>query len=191
MVLNITSASCDAVCLGVIMLLGMPAASYRGMSMVEARPVALFLSTSLPSLNNAAERASSSLDASNLEVHGSYLHNVARALTFNVWPSGTPNCHIQQIHIDPRCACDANIALIGLMRPTYRLHSVQECLLLCGVSEDRCIDFSFVLWLFGGCVVGLLVVLVVPLLLSFLAMPGLCRFLRITLGTGSLYRLQI
>ena len=57
----------------------------------------------------------------------------------------------------------------------------KECLLLCGVSDDRRIGFSFVRWLFGGCMVGLLVVLFVPLLLSFLAMPGLCRFLRVTL----------
>ena len=57
----------------------------------------------------------------------------------------------------------------------------KECLLLCGVSDDRCIGFSFVCWLFGGCMVGLLVVLFLPLLLSsFLAMPGLYRFLLVT-----------
>ena len=33
---------------------------------------------------------------------------------------------------------------------------------------------------FGGCIVGLFVVLFVPLFLSFLAMPGLCRFLLVT-----------
>ena len=56
----------------------------------------------------------------------------------------------------------------------------KECLLLCGVSDDRYIGFSFVRWLFGGCMVGLLVVLFVPLLLSLSAMPGLCRFLCVT-----------
>ena len=40
---------------------------------------------------------------------------------------------------------------------------------------------SVVRWLFGCGLVGLLVVLVVPLFLSFLAMPGLSRFLRVTL----------
>ena len=50
---------------------------------------------------------------------------------------------------------------------------------LCGVSDDWCIGFSFVYWLFGGCMVALVVVLFVPLL-SFLAMPALCRFLRVT-----------
>ena len=35
-------------------------------------------------------------------------------------------------------------------------------------------------WLFGFGVVGLLVVLIVPLFLSFLAMLGLCCFLRVT-----------
>ena len=37
-----------------------------------------------------------------------------------------------------------------------------ECLLLCDVSDDRCIGFSFVRWLFGGCMVGLLAALFVP-----------------------------
>ena len=40
---------------------------------------------------------------------------------------------------------------------------------------------QFFSWLFGGCMFGLFVVLFVSLLLSFLAMPGLCRFLRVTL----------
>ena len=39
---------------------------------------------------------------------------------------------------------------------------------------------SVVRWLFGSGFVGLLVVLIVPLFLSFLAMPGLCCFLRLT-----------
>ena len=39
---------------------------------------------------------------------------------------------------------------------------------------------SVVRWLFGCSLVGLLVVLFVPLLLSSLAMPGLCCFLRVT-----------
>ena len=41
--------------------------------------------------------------------------------------------------------------------------------------------YSVVRWLFGCGLVGLLVVLIVPLFLSFLAMPGLCCFLRVTL----------
>ena len=56
----------------------------------------------------------------------------------------------------------------------------KDCLLLCSVSYDMCIASSFVRWLFGGCMVGLSAVLFVPLLLSFKAMPGLCRFLRVT-----------
>ena len=39
---------------------------------------------------------------------------------------------------------------------------------MCGVSDDRGTGFSFVRWLFGGCMVGLLVVTSVPLLLSLL-----------------------
>ena len=41
--------------------------------------------------------------------------------------------------------------------------------------------YRVVRWLFGFDVVGLLVVLIVPLFLSFLAMPGLCCFLRVKL----------
>ena len=41
---------------------------------------------------------------------------------------------------------------------------------------------SVVRWLFGCGLVGLLVVLIVPLFLSFLAMPGLCCILRVTHG---------
>ena len=40
---------------------------------------------------------------------------------------------------------------------------------------------SVVCWLFGCGLVGLLVVMIVPLFLSFLATPGLCCFLRVTL----------
>ena len=40
--------------------------------------------------------------------------------------------------------------------------------------------YSDVHWPFGCGLVGFLVVLFVPLLLSFLAMPGLCCFLRAT-----------
>ena len=40
--------------------------------------------------------------------------------------------------------------------------------------------YSVVRRLFGCGLVGLLVVLIVPLFLSFLAMPGLCCFLRVT-----------
>ena len=50
----------------------------------------------------------------------------------------------------------------------------------CAISYDMCIASSFVRWLFGGCMVGLSAVLFVPLLLSFKAIPGLCRFLRVT-----------
>ena len=49
-----------------------------------------------------------------------------------------------------------------------------------GVSDDRAAGFSSDRWLFGGRIVGLLVVLFVPLLLSFLAMPSLSCFLRVT-----------
>ena len=53
---------------------------------------------------------------------------------------------------------------------------------MCGVSDDscRCPGFSFVRWLFGGCMVGLLVVLFLPWLLSFLAMPSLWCCLPVT-----------
>ena len=71
---------------------------------------------------------------------------------------------------------------MGRLRVTVLVRCVlgKKRLLLCGMSDDRGIGFSFVRWLFGVCVVGLLVVLSVPLLLSFLAMPGLCRFLRVS-----------
>ena len=72
---------------------------------------------------------------------------------------------------------------VGRLRVTLFVRCAfvgKECLLLCGVSDDRFIAYNFVCWLFGGCMVGL-VVLFVPLLLSFLAMPGLCRFLGVTL----------
>ena len=49
-----------------------------------------------------------------------------------------------------------------------------------GASDDWCTGYSGVRWLFGCGLVGLLVVLIVPLFLSFLAMPGLCCFLRVT-----------
>ena len=51
---------------------------------------------------------------------------------------------------------------------------------MCGVSDDRCIGFRSVRWLFGGSMVGLLVVLFVPLVLSFFMMPGTCCFLHVT-----------
>ena len=56
-----------------------------------------------------------------------------------------------------------------------------ECWLLCVVR--RMFDAQVcrvVRWLFGFGVVCLLVVLIVPLFLSFLAMPGLCCFIRVT-----------
>ena len=40
-------------------------------------------------------------------------------------------------------------------------------------------------WLFGCGLVGWLVILIVPLFLSFLAMAGLCCFLRVTHSTAS------
>ena len=56
-----------------------------------------------------------------------------------------------------------------------------ECWLLCVVRRMFGAQVCRVVrWLFGFGVVGLLVVLIVPLLLSFLAMPGLCCFLRVT-----------
>ena len=73
---------------------------------------------------------------------------------------------------------------VGSLRVAMRFVLVgKESLLLCGVSDDRCtgLGFSFVLWLFGGCMVGWLVVLFVPWLLSFSAMTGLCCFLHVTL----------
>ena len=68
------------------------------------------------------------------------------------------------------CLCIARFLFVG-----------KECLLLCGVSDDRCTGFSCLRWLFGGCMVGLLVVLLVPLLLSFLAKPGPSRILRVSI----------
>ena len=62
---------------------------------------------------------------------------------------------------------------------------------MCGVSDDRCMAFGLVRWLFGGCQVGLLVCLFVPLLLSSLAMPGLCCFLRVTHMAGTFLLLQL
>ena len=41
---------------------------------------------------------------------------------------------------------------------------------------------SVVLWLFGCSLIDLLVVLFVPLFLSFLAVPGLCYFRHVTHG---------
>ena len=51
---------------------------------------------------------------------------------------------------------------------------------MCGVSDDRCTGFYFVCWLFGSSMFGLLVLLIVLLFLSFMAMQGLCCFLRLT-----------
>ena len=45
-----------------------------------------------------------------------------------------------------------------------------------GVSDDRCV----VLWLFGSNMVGLMLLLLVPWFLSFVAMLGLCCFLRVS-----------
>ena len=67
---------------------------------------------------------------------------------------------------------------VGRPRVTVLVRCVfvgTECLLMCGVSGDRCTGFTFVRWLFGGCMVGLLLFFV-PMLLSFLATPGLCAF---------------
>ena len=47
---------------------------------------------------------------------------------------------------------------------------------MCGVSAERCTGFCVVRKLFGNCMVGLFVLLGVPLILSFVAMPGLCCF---------------
>ena len=64
------------------------------------------------------------------------------------------------------CLCVVRCVFVGI-----------ECLLLCGVSGDRYVGLRFVLWLFCGSMVGLLVVLFVPLV-SFLATRGLWCFLR-------------
>ena len=53
---------------------------------------------------------------------------------------------------------------------------------LCGVSDDWWKASGLVHWLFGGYMVGLLVVLIVPLLFSLLVMTGRCRFFRVTQG---------
>ena len=50
----------------------------------------------------------------------------------------------------------------GLLCVVRCVFVVEECLLMSGVSDDRCIGFSFVRWLFGGCMVGLLAALFVP-----------------------------
>ena len=56
-----------------------------------------------------------------------------------------------------------------------------ECWLLCVVRRMFGAQVCRVVgWLFGFGVVGLLVVLIVPLFLPFLAMPGLCCSLRVT-----------
>ena len=52
---------------------------------------------------------------------------------------------------------------------------------MCGASDDMCVGFSFVRRLFGGCMLGLLVVLFVPFLLSFVPFLLSC-FLRVTHG---------
>ena len=52
-----------------------------------------------------------------------------------------------------------------------------ECWLVCVVRRVFGAQIcSVVSWLFGCGLVGLLVVLLVPLFLSFLAIPGLCCF---------------
>ena len=53
---------------------------------------------------------------------------------------------------------------------------------MCVVRRMICAQVYLVVrWLFGCGVVGLLVVLIVPLFVSFLGMPGLCCFLHVTL----------
>ncbi len=49
---------------------------------------------------------------------------------------------------------------------------------MCGVSHDGRTGVGAVRWLFGGCMLGLFV----PLVVSFLAMPGLCCVLCVTPG---------
>ena len=57
-----------------------------------------------------------------------------------------------------------------------------ERLLMCVMCQMTGAQvYSVVHWLFGCSLVGLLVVLFVPLFLSFLAMPGLCYFLSLAL----------
>ena len=66
--------------------------------------------------------------------------------------------------------CAVTCVLMGvefwLMCVVHRMFGAQVC--------------SVVRWLFGCGLVGLLMVLTVTLFLSFLAMPGLCCFLRVT-----------
>jgi len=59
---------------------------------------------------------------------------------------------------------------------TYTESSVfigKQCLLMCGV-RGRCTGFTIVRRLFASGMVGFLVLLRVPLCMSFVAMPGLC-----------------
>ena len=78
------------------------------------------------------------------------------------------------LHVEGRLSAESFRLDCGAPTPSGH----QDCR-QCGVSDDRCIGCSFVRGIFGGCMVGLLVVLFVPLLLSFLVMPDLCRFLRV------------
>ena len=87
----------------------------------------------------------------------------------------------------PSCATTRAISPKGNGRATKPATSAagpcvfvgKKCLLMCCVSDDRSIGFSFVYCLFVACMVGLLVVWFV-LLLSVLPMPGRCCFLRVT-----------
>ena len=45
------------------------------------------------------------------------------------------------------CLCVVRCVFVG-----------KECLLVCGVSDDRCIDSTFVRWLFGGFLCAIVVV---------------------------------
>ena len=72
---------------------------------------------------------------------------------------------------------------VGRVRDTVPVHSCvvgKKWLLRFGVLRGMWFGSIFVHWLFGGIMVGFLVVLFVTLL-SFLAMPGLSCFLRVKL----------
>ena len=75
------------------------------------------------------------------------------------------------------CLCAVPCVFIG-----------EEGLLMCCVSGDMCTGFCAVRWLFGGSMVGLLVVSLCRCFLSFMEMPGLGYFLCTTTthhGTAS------
>ena len=84
-------------------------------------------------------------------------------------------------HADTYADPDSGMLCLCVVRCVF---AGTGCLLRCGASDDRCIGFSFVRWQFGGSIVDLLVVFDVPLLSSFVAMPGLCCFVHVRLSNA-------